>query len=83
MGYKKQIKYLYGLAWKDYEKMLAEQKGSCAICGGGPRTFNFLSVDHCHATGKVRGLLCERCNLLLANVQDDPAILLRAVEYLA
>lgn len=56
---------LYGLTSDDYDEILARQGGGCAICGGPPnhgtRCRNF-DVDHDHATGQVRGLLCNPCN---------------------
>jgi hypothetical protein len=78
---------LYGIGLPEYEAMLAAQGGVCAICGqpetarargGGPRP---LSVDHDHETGKVRGLLCLRCNRDLAVVEDGVR-LDRAMAYL-
>ena len=57
----------YGISLEDFERMLAEQEGRCAVCkvelqvGGSCKTC--VVVDHCHDTGKVRGLLCSRCNV--------------------
>lgn len=74
----------YGLTVEAFETMLHEQKSACAICrrvlGRGK---NGLHIDHDHASGRVRGLLCRSCNHMLGNAMDDPAILLRAIEYLA
>lgn len=60
-------KHKYGITVEDYDRMFAEQEGRCLICGtdvpGGHR--KHLCVDHCHETGRVRGLLCNRCNGLL------------------
>jgi len=56
---------LYGITTADFEAMLAKQKGKCAICGterAAAKRRQMLCVDHCHATGRVRGLLCVRCN---------------------
>ena len=53
-----------GVTSADYDRMLAAQGGVCAICGSPPKTRR-LHVDHDHATGKVRGLLCHRCNRAL------------------
>lgn len=64
----------YGLTSLDYARMVAEQGGHCASCGGDP-TDRGLVVDHCHATGKVRALLCEPCNLGLGNFKDSPELL--------
>lgn len=63
-----------------YEQLLAEQGGGCGICG--EKSEQRLSVDHDHATGQVRGLLCRGCNMGLGGFQDDTVRLRRAVEYL-
>lgn len=67
----------YGMTKNDTEIMLHEQ-GGCAICGRDPER---PCVDHCHETGRVRGILCHRCNTLLAGV-DDAEFLARALAYL-
>ena len=76
-------RYLYGLEPDQYDALVVAQDGRCAICRtdtpGGRGTWH---VDHEHGTGRVRGLLCHRCNLMLGNAQDDPTRLLAAVEYL-
>jgi Recombination endonuclease VII len=59
-----------GVSTEDYERMLAEQGGGCAICGAPPKTRR-LHVDHNHKTGKVRGLLCFRCNRALPHYLDS------------
>lgn len=61
---KRNSKYrrLYGMAFGDYDRMLREQNGVCAICDGVDPSGRNLSVDHSHKTGKVRGLLCTSCN---------------------
>ncbi len=76
----------YGITPEDFERMHKEQKGRCRICkrtaeeagGRWPR----LHVDHCHTTGKVRGLLCSKCNTGLGMFQDSPERLENAVMYL-
>lgn len=70
----------YGITLIDYEVMLESQGGGCAICSGAGKIN--LAVDHCHTTGKVRGLLCCQCNHLLGNANDDPTILANAIKYL-
>ena len=50
-----------GFTEADYERLLLEQDGGCAICGAAPKTRR-LHVDHDHRTGRVRGLLCHSCN---------------------
>lgn len=69
----------YGLTVDDYEAMRSSQKGACLICGDEPSR---LVVDHCHATGAVRGLLCARCNVAIGILRDDPSLMRRAAEYL-
>lgn len=54
-----------GVTLEQYARLLAAQGGHCALCPNGPKTRR-LHVDHEHATGKVRGLLCHRCNRTLA-----------------
>ena len=71
----------------DYNDLVKRQNGLCAICGKietvsnqfGPRP---LCVDHCHKTGKVRGLLCSQCNHLLGNAKDNIGVLQNAITYL-
>ena len=73
----------YGLPPGGYDKMLAEQDGKCACCGsqkpGGRGDFH---VDHCHDTGKIRGLLCHGCNVSIGHFDHDPHLLEKAVAYL-
>lgn len=71
----------FGITLEDYDALLATQNGVCAICGLPPNGKN-LPVDHDHKTGKVRGLLCDRCNPMLGYAQDNMAILTRAIDYL-
>jgi len=79
----------YGLTVAQYDAMVAEQNGLCAICREpetarwrGTGRIRLLSVDHCHATGKVRGLLCHSCNRVLGLLGDDDALLESALAYL-
>jgi hypothetical protein len=78
----------YGITSEDYDQMLAEQGGGCALCGVKPedltagRYRKFLHVDHDHKTGRNRGLLCPDHNLLLGRFGDDVAMFRRVVEYL-
>ncbi len=62
--------------------MLAEQDGGCAICGRPPRNDIALHVDHEHGTGRIRGLLCFRCNNALGDFEDDHTRLGAALAYL-
>lgn len=87
------LKRLYGITVDQYNKMLANQKGGCALCGStspltGNRTYKrtariAFDVDHDHKTGKVRGLLCTRCNRLVGLANDDANTARRLVEYLS
>lgn len=65
------IKYNYGLSFEAFETMLLGQKNKCAICRKPFDEPLSASVDHCHETGRVRGLLCRLCNLALGHIQDD------------
>lgn len=79
-----QLKAKYGITLEDYERMLESQNGVCAICrtlGSQPRR-QFLCVDHCHETKKVRGLLCSDCNSMLGYARDQVIILEAAIAYL-
>ncbi len=66
-----------------YNKMFEEQNGCCSICGTYQSSDKRnLDVDHCHTTGKVRGLLCHNCNVGIGHFSDDIDLLLSAVSYL-
>jgi Recombination endonuclease VII len=73
---------VYGISPERYQEFLLVQGDVCAICGGRNQTGKDLAVDHSHLTGKVRGLLCNRCNILLGLAKDDPERLLEAALYL-
>lgn len=64
----------YGITLDDYRQMLAMQNFGCAICGAGPSPKRRLSVDHDHKTGKVRGLLCGKCNSGLGFFKENVGI---------
>ncbi len=75
----------YGITANDYHRILEEQGGGCAICGvknSGDRKESRLHVDHCHDTGKVRGVLCSNCNLGIGKFKHDSEILIKAAMYL-
>lgn len=77
------LKYKYGITQEDYDRMLEEQGGKCKICGIHQSEIKVrLGVDHCHRSGKVRGLLCSRCNNALGCLKDDPKLLEKAKQYL-
>lgn len=75
-----ELKCYFGITIEDYDRMLKEQNGSCAICETKPLK---LCVDHCHATGKVRGLLCNDCNLGIGKLKDNIKTLQNAISYLS
>ena len=73
----------YGLGFEQYEAMLVEQCASCKICGTHTsETSRGLVIDHCHVTGKVRGLLCNACNAGLGMFRDSEDSLMAAAAYL-
>lgn len=76
------LKRNYGITLKDYDNMLNAQNGGCAICDRKPNPGKNLHIDHCHATGRVRGLLCHQCNWFLGTVDAEPDILSRLPLYL-
>jgi hypothetical protein len=80
----KKRKYLYGLTEEQYQAILQSQGGVCAICNGvsSGRYRNSLVVDHDHCTGTVRGLLCYKCNSAIGFLNDDPALISKAIGYL-
>lgn len=81
-----QLRKNYGLTPEDYDRMYDEQGGKCAICKSddhkGRKSVKYWPIDHCHTTGKIRGLLCFRCNSGLGNFKDDIDSLKQAIEYL-
>lgn len=77
-------RWKFGITLDDYHKMLEKQDGRCGICksteaGGRWGTF---AVDHCHTTGKVRGLLCSNCNNGIGKLGDTVEALESALDYL-
>lgn len=78
------LRYRYGITKAQYDEMLAQQGGLCAICGrdepgGRDKVWN---VDHCHNSSQVRGLLCGPCNRGLGQFRDNPELLRAAAKYL-
>lgn len=80
------LEWKYGLSLEGYDKMFARQNGCCAICGRHQFEFNrHLDIDHNHKTGKIRGLLCNTCNMALGALFADTLGILnlqKAIEYL-
>lgn len=69
----------YGIDIAEYERLFEKQKGRCKLCRG---SFKKLCVDHCHDTGKVRGLLCRKCNTGIGMLGDNADVCERAAKYL-
>lgn len=68
----------YGITREEWDALFEAQGGRCAICGMEKK----LHVDHCHETGKVRGLLCIGCNTSLGKLHNNPELLRKAARYL-
>ena len=81
------LKRSFGITPEDYDTRLLRQGGACAICNKPEKTIRAgklqcLSVDHCHSTGTIRGLLCNNCNRALGMFKDDVEILRSSIIYL-
>lgn len=83
------LKNYYNISPEEYLALIEKQNNLCAIChnpeiskGKNSNKTRVLSVDHCHETGKVRGLLCNKCNHMLGQAKDDIEILKSAIDYL-
>ena len=72
------IKRMYGLTRTELDALIGAQGGLCAICETNPA----VHVDHDHATGKIRGVLCFTCNVALGQLKDDVALFRKAIDYL-
>ncbi|MEV6346349.1 endonuclease VII domain-containing protein [Actinoplanes sp. NPDC051851] len=72
------LRHRYGIGQAEFDELLAEQGGVCAICGAADPQH----VDHDHRTGWVRGILCFNCNGGLGQFRDDPVLLANAITYL-
>ena len=73
------LKARYGITLDDYYEMYESVDGSCEIC---KNEFDVLAVDHCHESGKVRGLLCKPCNTALGLMKDSQETLFNSQVYL-
>lgn len=82
------LRSMYDLSKEQYEKMLVDQNGVCKVCGCKDpeskrnRGRDGLSVDHCHVTGKIRGLLCTGCNIAIGQAKESPERLEKLAAYL-
>ena len=83
-GRKAHLKRTYGLTQEDYDTLLSTQKYRCAGCATNhaDNTHERLFIDHCHTTGKVRGLLCHGCNIALGSIKDSIETLNNLIAYL-
>ena len=82
------LRQRHGMTGSEFDALLTRQGGCCAICGApqskhsGARAPKRLEVDHNHATGRIRGLLCRRCNTALGLLEDNVGRLKTAISYL-
>jgi hypothetical protein len=75
------LKSTYGLTFEEYESLWSKQDGKCAICLSMLQKGRKVHIDHCHKNGKIRGLLCAKCNHGLGLFNDDPILLMVASDY--
>jgi len=78
------LKKIYGLSVEQYEAMRVAHNECCAICGASAysQPHGTLCIDHCHKTGRVRGLLCKKCNTMIGMAEDQEWVLEKAIAYL-
>lgn len=80
---KKYLKDEFNMTSAEYDNLLSSQNYCCKICGvHKDNVKNHLSVDHCHKTGKIRGLLCIKCNSGIGFFNEDKGIINKAIKYL-
>ena len=77
------VRRTYGITLEEYNEMLKDQENGCKLCGKteeeeGRR----LAIDHCHESGKVRGILCSDCNIGLGKFKDNKEVMQKAIDYL-
>lgn len=84
------LKKRFGISLEAFEQMMEKQNSVCKICGLAERSVDHrtkqirhLAVDHCHTTGRIRGLLCSDCNTAIGLLKESPEILRKASEYLS
>jgi hypothetical protein len=88
-NFKRNLWKEYRLTIDNYNELVLQQNNKCAICGknesctsNGSKEIKKLSVDHDHSNGKIRGLLCYKCNIALGFFDDNIDLLMKAIEYL-
>ena len=72
----------YGITQEQFDQMIIDQNNKCKICSIEFKGTKFTHIDHCHDTNRVRGLLCNDCNLALGQFNDNTDILDNAIKYL-
>ena len=83
-AYAHSVKSLYGISIEEVEHMKVQQNYLCKICKTHESNLKRkLFVDHCHETGKVRGLLCQLCNTMIGNAKDNILVLQAGIDYLS
>jgi copper chaperone CopZ len=87
--FKRYIKRVYNISFNEYEEMLKKQNGVCAICHKNNSKNDYrtnecqrMHIDHCHKTGNVRGLLCNKCNQGIGFFEDNIILLASSIIYL-
>jgi hypothetical protein len=73
----------FGMSLEDYDELVEKQGGVCAVCGYPPDEGKSFHIDHDHDSGRIRGLLCSRCNHAIGLLRDDPEVIESALTYLA
>ena len=79
---RRDVKKYFGISLEEYEEMIEEQGGSCAICGTNEPRGRGWHVDHDHGSGVIRGVLCHHCNLGIGHFKDDTNVIKNAISYL-
>ena len=83
LSFANHLKGTYGITPQEHDELMARANNSCEICGKHQsKERKKLNVDHCHVTGKIRGILCTRCNSAIATLGDNEEGVQRAVDYL-
>lgn len=77
----RRLKKVYNLSVEEYDSLIEQQGNKCKVCEVSFEE-NWINIDHCHSTGKIRGLLCVCCNLALGGAKDDINILNKLINYL-
>lgn len=76
------LRYRYGMTSEGFESMFDSQGRKCALCRSDKTDSKNFVVDHCHETGRIRGILCSSCNRALGIFKDSVVMLKKAIEYL-